>query len=380
MEQYLLELIKSNNRVIVPNFGAFIVSRDAGTTVLFNNFLSFNDGLLINHISSQKGIDTIEATQLVSDFVDNVKQELDEKGEYTIDKLGRFTKDQSGILRFTQDPDLAKALPDAPVGDKAGNKLDDNQLLDIDNSGSEDVTPSENKQVKKEEKREEKKNSAEDSRKDNKLLNLDEQKDEPVKKATVKKEPVREKKPAPARKALGKSSAGTGAGASEPGSDKQRKNGLPPWVISLIILVPVILIILYLFLWHDTDKKETVTKTKKEVVDTVASKPAVDSAAILRAQEEERLRKEQEAREKAEAEKAKTPRHHIIVGSFKNEDNAHQMVKSLKEKGFEEAAVFTHNNQFMVTARSYESLLEARDAQENFLQQHRMENWILTKK
>ncbi len=55
MEQYLLELIKNNNRVIVPNFGAFIVSRDAGTTVLFNNFLSFNDGLLINHVSKKEG-------------------------------------------------------------------------------------------------------------------------------------------------------------------------------------------------------------------------------------------------------------------------------------------------------------------------------------
>lgn len=376
MEQYLLELIKSNNRVIVPNFGAFIVSRDAGTTVLFNNFLSFNDGLLINHISSQKGIDTTEATQLVSDFVDKVKQDLDEKGEYSIEKLGRFTKDQSGILRFTQDPDLAKVLPDAPVDKKARDESNDNQLLDIDSSGSGEVTPPENK----EEKKEEKKKAAVDSKKDNKLLNLDEKKREPEKKSTAKKEPVKEKKPATAKKALAGSSAGAGAKASQSGSQKEKRNGLPPWVISLIVLVPVILIILYLFLWHDTDKKETVTKTKMEVVDTVASRPAVDSAAIKKAQEEERLRKEQEAREKAEAEKAKTPRHHIIVGSFKKEANAHNLVKSLKEKGFEQAAVFTHNNQYMVTAQSYESLLKAREAQENFLQQHRMENWILTKK
>jgi cell division protein FtsN len=153
---------------------------------------------------------------------------------------------------------------------------------------------------------------------------------------------------------------------------------LPPWVIALIILVPVILIILYLFFWHNTDEKDTVIMTKKEVVDTVPSKPAVDSAAIQKAEEEERLRKEQEAREKAEAEKAKRPRHHIIVGSFKNEANAHKLVKSLKEKGFEQASTFMHNNQYMVTAQSYESLLKARDAQENFLQQHRMENWILT--
>ena len=57
MEKYILELIKEHNRIIVPNFGAFIISREKGQTILFNSFLSFNDGLLINQVSKTDNID-----------------------------------------------------------------------------------------------------------------------------------------------------------------------------------------------------------------------------------------------------------------------------------------------------------------------------------
>ena len=365
MEQYLLELIKSNNRVIVPNFGAFIVSRDAGTTVLFNNFLSFNDGLLINHISSKKGIETTEATEQVSGFVDKVKKELDEKGEYTIDKLGTFTKDQNGILRFTQDAGLAELLPEVEEEKSAVSKSEDDKLLDIDNNASEEPRVDEDKK----EKEDVKDVPPAASPKDSKLLNLDEKPKASENKPPLNQEKKSADKKPPVVNASGKSTV----------IHKDDKGGIPPWLIAILILIPVVLILLYLFFWRDSDQEKVVKKPAKEVVDTVVSKPVVDSAAIKKA-EEERLRKEQEAKERAEAEKAKVPRHHIIVGSFKDEANAQKLVKKLKESGFESATSFTHNNMVLVSAESYESLLKARDAQEKVLQEKRMENWILTKK
>lgn len=367
MEQYLLELIKSNNRVIVPNFGAFIVSRDAGTTVLFNNFLSFNDGLLINHISSKKGIETTEATDLVSDFVDKVKKELDDKGEYSIDKLGTFTKDQNGILRFTQDSHLAKLLPDETDENPETEKSEDGQLLDIDSSATNEPTPDEKQKAKELEK----KKPVAGAKKDNKLLNLDEKKEEPVKTQSIQAN----KKPAGKKTPVAGASGGGSAGKYD-----ENRNGLPPWLIALLILIPIVLIILYLFFWRDSGKEEPVKVAKKEVVDSVAAKAKADSIALVKAQEEERLKQEKEAREKAEAEKAKGPRHHIIVGSFKDEANAQKLIKKLKENGFEEAQSLSHNNMVLVSAESYESVLKARDAQERVLQEQRMENWILTKK
>ena len=84
MEKFILELIKENNRVIIPNFGAFIISKENGLSILFNNFLSFNDGLLVNYIAEKKGIDTIVATDQVFEYVDKLKKQLDETGEYGI--------------------------------------------------------------------------------------------------------------------------------------------------------------------------------------------------------------------------------------------------------------------------------------------------------
>ncbi|WP_010662078.1 SPOR domain-containing protein [Marinilabilia salmonicolor] len=367
MEQYLLELIKSNNRVIVPNFGAFIVSRDSGTTVLFNNFLSFNDGLLINHVSTQKGIQTTEATDMVSEFVDKIKKELDEQGEYTIEKLGTFTKDQNGILRFTQDPHLADLLPDDKAEKESKSATGDAQLLDIDNNAPED--PAAEEKEKAEEKQKGKK--ASEVKSDGKLLNLDEKKEESDKKQPPKgdKTTARNKKP-----------EASASGGKTTVVQKEKRNGLPPWLIALLILIPIVLIVLYFLFWTGEDKKKEPEVVKKEVVDTLAAKRKADSIAMVKAREEEHLRKEEEARKKAEAEKAKGPRHHIIVGSFKEKANAEKLVKKLKANGFVDASVLPYNNMVLVSAVSYESVLKAREAQERVLQEQKMENWILTKK
>lgn len=368
MEQYLLELIKNNNRVIVPNFGAFIVSRDAGTTVLFNNFLSFNDGLFINHVSDKEGIDTHEATQRVSDFVDKIKQKLDESGEYSIEKLGRFTKDKSGILRFTQDPHVSELLPDKKSEEKSKEEKDDTSLLDIDSETQE--VSDKNKRPEQEPKKDKKSGP---TVKDKTLLHLDEKdakKEEPITNKDKKKQPSPKPKPPKNNSVPPKKSD----------DDNRKKSGLPPWLIALIIVIPLALILLYFFVWRDTDTEKDLSKEKTEIVDTIPEKPAIDSAAIKKAEEEERLRQEEEARKKEEAAKAKLPRHHIIVGSFKKESNAKKLISDLKSKGFENATSFSHNNLILVSATSFESVVKAREAQEEILQEQQLENWVLTKK
>jgi cell division protein FtsN len=153
---------------------------------------------------------------------------------------------------------------------------------------------------------------------------------------------------------------------------------LPPWVIALLILIPlIVLLLLYFFIWKDKDNKKEFPTKQIEVVDTVATQKVIDSAAIKKA-EEERLIKEQE--EKEATQKAKIRKHHIIVGSFKNEANAKKRLNKLKSKGFENATSFSNNSLIMVSATSFESLIEAREAQEKFLQEYRMENWIMTRK
>jgi len=384
MEQYLLELIKNNNRVIVPNFGAFIVSRDAGTTVLFNNFLSFNDGLLINHVSSQEAIDTTQATRKVSEFVEKVKQDLNENGEYTIEKLGRFTKDQNGILRFTQDPKVSELIPDKPdkeaKNEKEPEKKEDSALLDLD---SEDQPESQSNTGKKTEEK------PKEETKSKQTTAASASKDQPTaSKAQAQKSPQK-----PAGKTAQpseKSKAGAKKGATgkkppvspPPFKDKNRKSGLPPWAIALLILIPVILIALYFLLWRgDTEQQKTVEE-QPQVTDTIKEKPQIDSAAIKQAkkEEEERLKKEEQQAKEEQQKTQQGPRHHIIVGSFSKESNARELVKKLKSEGFDSAMYFKRNNLTLVSADSFKSLSDAYDAQQRVLQEQRMENWILTRR
>jgi hypothetical protein len=367
MEQYLLELIKNNNRVIVPNFGAFIVSRDAGTTVLFNNFLSFNDGLLVNYISSKEAIDNSEALQKVTTFVDKVKKELDDKGEYIIEKLGSFTKDQNGILRFTQDPHLTEALPETEIEEPEKiEKVIDSDLLDIDsNVSSEEELKEEQKEIPVPQSTE---------NKDTSLLNLDEKSTDEKSgaEATAKKVP-----PVTSGKPSAKVST-----PKAPVNYGHKRFVLPPWAIALIIVIPIILVLGYLLLRKGRNNAKLPTTKKSEIVDTIR-RPVIDSVAIKKAaaEEEERLRKEQAEKEVKEREApGQVRKHNIIVGSFKNEANAHKLVNELKSKGYDQAYSFTHNNRYMVSASSYKSLQEARKAQEKILQEQQLESWILTKK
>ena len=154
MEKYISELIKENNRVIIPNFGAFIISKENGISILFNNFLSFNDGLLVNYVAEQKGIDTIVATDQVFNYVDSLKKELDEKGIYSIDKLGVFKKDENGILRFQQADDFednldsggsTKEEPSEFVNEDTVEVKKEAILLDIDNDSDITDAPEEEK-------------------------------------------------------------------------------------------------------------------------------------------------------------------------------------------------------------------------------------------
>src|SRR5690606_29044445 len=111
-----------------------------GQNILFNNFLSFNDGLLISHICAVEGVDSGTATQKVDDFVAHINETLDEKGIFEIEGIGQFTKDEGGVLRFEQSRSLLLGMYDKDVSEDAWSEeeqdtlssIDDNDLLDLD--------------------------------------------------------------------------------------------------------------------------------------------------------------------------------------------------------------------------------------------------------
>jgi predicted nucleic acid-binding protein len=395
MEKYILDLIRENNRVIIPNFGAFIISKEPDISILFNNFLSFNDGLLANYVASQKGIDTIVATDQVFDYVDNLKKELEENGVYTIDHLGIFKKDDNGILRFQQADDFDMGImedkkedPDTKIEAEGTDNLTETTLLDIDEASHIEEVP------------EEEKNDFTDANvdaivagnKDSSLLTIDKdevkEEDEGNAKEDKKEEspaaassvsvapPVNtqmDKNPGISKEKVNtavSSHSHSGTKVVKNSQQKTKKGFVLPVVIVVVVLIGVLAYFLLIFKPKKANEKKIVSielpAVKKEVVKD--STAALVSKPVNNPVEVKDLSQQVSAVGKNE--------YHIIVGSFKLEKNAIKMVEKLKKEGFSKSQIIPKGSLFLVSAESDPVYRKIEARQQYVLENNRMESWV----
>ncbi len=325
MEKIIFSLIKENNRVIIPNFGAFIVAKESGFTVLFNNFLSFNDGLLIDNLAKSENISSEEAAEKVTQFVEEIKNQLDVNGRYEFDQLGVFTKDTSGILRFTQSEEI-------------NNKEEDstNELLDLDSAPA--ATEKVEETVKP-------------------VIT-------PPEAAKVNEEPLVE-----VEEEEEQSSGSSYAYLEE---DKKKRSRSILTFLIIIILLPLIGVVVY----YTVFKKDNTVKTTQ--VEAPVAEAPVDT---LKSDKQDGIIAGPEVKEVNTIQPTFTDKpHYIIVGSFKNTDNAERMVASLREKGFDNCTTLEHNSRVLVSIDAFAKVTQAYVKQEEILDTHRIESWILTKR
>ncbi|MCQ2201779.1 MAG: SPOR domain-containing protein [Bacteroidales bacterium] len=115
MDKYIQQLLTDNTRVIVPGFGAFIRPQGEGE-LMFNQFLSFDDGMLSNKVKDAEGISSEEATQKINSYVAQVNEQLNEGKTVSIEGVGSFKKEGDQI-QFTSDSNAAASnvVATAPV-------------------------------------------------------------------------------------------------------------------------------------------------------------------------------------------------------------------------------------------------------------------------
>ncbi len=111
MNKLMVELLSNNERVIVPGFGAFMKKKDTGT-IYFNEYLKFNDDLLINFIAEKENIDKANAEQKLTEFIEQINKILDDGKPFIFEGIGSILKDEKGKLQFSQD-DKGKGTPKA---------------------------------------------------------------------------------------------------------------------------------------------------------------------------------------------------------------------------------------------------------------------------
>lgn len=101
ISKYLRELIDSNNRIIIPDLGAFMIQDSpSGKQITFNDFLKFNDGLLINQIIKTEKISKSEATDKIKEFAKAVEKSFTDGKSYEIKGVGLLLKDSHNNIKF----------------------------------------------------------------------------------------------------------------------------------------------------------------------------------------------------------------------------------------------------------------------------------------
>ena len=123
---YIYELLQKHSRVIIPNFGAFLIKDKAkisvegnqNITISFNDFLKFNDGILIDYIAQKQKIDKLQAGNIVNEYIQEIKSHLKSKGYFIIEGVGKLFTDDNDIVRFTQQIDESEITDDSKEKEK----------------------------------------------------------------------------------------------------------------------------------------------------------------------------------------------------------------------------------------------------------------------
>ena len=111
--EIIAKYLESNKRLIIPNFGAFMV-KVPQQTILFSNLLKGDDGVL-RKLLSEAGMSEIEAAGVVDRFVFEINYRLQCSGECLLRGFGRLSTNANGAITFeyapaTEAEDLVGAL------------------------------------------------------------------------------------------------------------------------------------------------------------------------------------------------------------------------------------------------------------------------------
>ncbi|MEJ2594013.1 MAG: SPOR domain-containing protein [bacterium] len=119
VDRYIGELLYDYECVILPGLGGFISNRKPASVNLithqfkppyyqlfFNVHLTENDGLLINYLAQRESVSFAEAKDRVDQYVDTCRKTLEQGETVRIHDIGTLSKGSSGILYFTQDTNV----------------------------------------------------------------------------------------------------------------------------------------------------------------------------------------------------------------------------------------------------------------------------------
>ena len=404
LDEYIKELIATNNRVIIPNFGAFLLRAtsknknkknlsDKIDDIYFSPFLKFNDELLVNHIIKQEGGDTQGAMNKINEYIRNIEEKVEKDGVYTIEELGEFHMDDQGKVQFkVYSSSEAQESPRAPKA--APPKESKNAAKTINEKAAQEKEPAQEKTRSPKASSTPSSSSKEQQGKASSTpssASMEQQgkaSGTSPSAGTSKGKPPRAKTPPPPPSGGKKTTA-------KP--EKGNNRGL---VLSIAIGVPIAVIFIWAMLNFDTVQdlfskdngqkdmakapQEQTTPSGKDTKEQRESKQGTQkqqTAASSQQQSDARESAEQSEPQREVRQQTASPapekKYYIVAGSFKKRENAENFRKKLVDKGYDAEMIGERNGMHAVSYASFQNKSQAQTELQRLRNQEELSAWLL---
>lgn len=99
MNQAIQELLTTSGRAIIPGIGCLSVNNEE--KIVFNSFLTFDDGKITAWLKANEGLDEHQASKKILDWSNELKSTVLQGGEFSLGSIGRFIRQGKDEIEFT---------------------------------------------------------------------------------------------------------------------------------------------------------------------------------------------------------------------------------------------------------------------------------------
>lgn len=357
----LAVVIENHSRIILPDFGAFLLKDSSSIfspeNITFSPFLKYNDGVLEEYYAKLKGLTKDESAKQIKAFTDTLRESIKTKGVFIIEGIGSLSRDSKGTVVYTPvgqpQPENTgvQAVKETPKRITT-NQTGINSMAEGEHSGNAQTGGRKEEQ----------------GMKPSSVENNNTGEKEVVSKPAENSIPTENVSTEP-----------TGNPADEGILNNHKKKSKALATIlylafSVIIALAISLVIKELVFSNSSTKNSTPKSSsdftipkEKENIDTSFPKDEIDSAyermspddrqpdnssnTIEQRETENKI--EQSVIENAALKNQRKESYYLIVGSFKDKENALKYVNDLKAKGYNSSLVIRPNGIYSVSASSF---------------------------
>ncbi len=376
---YFRELLEKHNRVIIPDFGAFLV-KDTGDDRSINNtsfspFLRYNDGLVEAFLSEKEGLTKADATLKVKEYVDSLKLQLEKGAQVELPKLGYFYQDARGNVQFQ----LELTNSTSVIKENRKNTVDivdaksvvvsrpeeKEETKPVINTEASAVTPAKFEEVKKPEP-----SAAEEPKQPTKT---------PIKPIpTVKKGKVTPIPPKQKEELKPQKSESIHTTMAKP-TNKKSTNSKGRKGYWLLITGLIVMLLLVIWQYDTIVSIFSSTQQSKAIVDTFKSADST-TALIAKANRDTVTVTSELPGPKYVKPIIDIPENIflVVVGSFTIKENATNQLKKLTEQGYQPIIIVRKNEIYSVVISGHKTKDEAKLSLQGYMKKNG-EGWILSR-